>query len=173
MDQLSGLQPSLLAHQQEVLSQGGSSGRSTPSSDSAPGKLFVGGLSWQTTQARALCILYSRHFWDNSYMQDKTISRHKQFLVSCKCFKVSFVLVSLRLFAKRNFFGYHHRDKILMEENPGVTKCSLVQFMSSTSLPLQMCTGDLQPFSIVMHNFAHRCLFSMLISGFLLKHFQL
>ncbi len=24
-------------------------GRSTPSSDSAPGKLFVGGLSWQTT----------------------------------------------------------------------------------------------------------------------------
>ena len=68
MDQLSGLQPSLLAHQQEVLSQGGSSGRSTPSSDSAPGKLFVGGLSWQTTQAWALCILYSRHFWDNSYM---------------------------------------------------------------------------------------------------------
>ena len=54
MDQLSGLQPSLLAHQQEVLSQGGSSGRSTPSSDSAPGKLFVGGLSWQTTQAWAL-----------------------------------------------------------------------------------------------------------------------
>jgi hypothetical protein len=55
MDQLSGLQPSLLAHhqqQQEVLSQGGSSGRSTPSSDSAPGKLFVGGLSWQTTQAQ-------------------------------------------------------------------------------------------------------------------------
>merc|ERR1711878_132125 len=32
-------------------SQNGStgSGRSTPSSDSAPGKLFVGGLSWQTT----------------------------------------------------------------------------------------------------------------------------
>lgn len=30
-------------------SQGGSSGRSTPNSDSAPGKLFVGGLSWQTT----------------------------------------------------------------------------------------------------------------------------
>ena len=27
-----------------------SSGRSTPSSDSAPGKLFVGGLSWQTSQ---------------------------------------------------------------------------------------------------------------------------
>lgn len=54
MDQLSGLQPSLLAHhhQQEVLSQGGSSGRSTPSSDSAPGKLFVGGLSWQTTQEK-------------------------------------------------------------------------------------------------------------------------
>jgi RNA recognition motif-containing protein len=24
-------------------------GRSTPSSDSSPGKLFVGGLSWQTT----------------------------------------------------------------------------------------------------------------------------
>ena len=88
MDQLSGLQPSLLAHQQEVLSQGGSSGRSTPSSDSAPGKLFVGGLSWQTTQARALCILYSRHFWDNSYMKDKTRSRHKQFLVSCECRKL-------------------------------------------------------------------------------------
>lgn len=32
-------------------SQNGStgSGRSTPSSDSSPGKLFVGGLSWQTT----------------------------------------------------------------------------------------------------------------------------
>ena len=28
---------------------GSSSGRSTPSSDSSPGKLFVGGLSWQTT----------------------------------------------------------------------------------------------------------------------------
>jgi len=34
----------------DSLSQGGSSGRSTPSSDSAPGKLFVGGLSWQTNQ---------------------------------------------------------------------------------------------------------------------------
>ena len=34
----------------ESLSQNSStSGRSTPSSDSAPGKLFVGGLSWQTT----------------------------------------------------------------------------------------------------------------------------
>ena len=32
--------------------QGESSGRSTPSSDSAPGKLFVGGLSWQTNQDR-------------------------------------------------------------------------------------------------------------------------
>ena len=31
-------------------SQGDSSGRSTPNSDSAPGKLFVGGLSWQTNQ---------------------------------------------------------------------------------------------------------------------------
>ena len=30
-------------------SQNGSSGRSTPSNDSSPGKLFVGGLSWQTT----------------------------------------------------------------------------------------------------------------------------
>eukprot|EP00096_Caligus_rogercresseyi_P002290 TRINITY_DN14380_c0_g1_i1.p1 TRINITY_DN14380_c0_g1~~TRINITY_DN14380_c0_g1_i1.p1 ORF type:complete len:440 (+),score=130.53 TRINITY_DN14380_c0_g1_i1:79-1398(+) len=30
-------------------STNGSSGRSTPSSDSSPGKLFVGGLSWQTT----------------------------------------------------------------------------------------------------------------------------
>lgn len=28
---------------------GGNSGRTTPSSDSSPGKLFVGGLSWQTT----------------------------------------------------------------------------------------------------------------------------
>ena len=34
------------------LLQGESSGRSTPSSDSAPGKLFVGGLSWQTNQDR-------------------------------------------------------------------------------------------------------------------------
>ena len=34
------------------LLQGESSGRSTPSSDSAPGKLFVGGLSWQTNQER-------------------------------------------------------------------------------------------------------------------------
>ncbi|CAB4065985.1 MSI [Lepeophtheirus salmonis] len=33
----------------EYSSQTGSSGRSTPSSDSSPGKLFVGGLSWQTT----------------------------------------------------------------------------------------------------------------------------
>jgi hypothetical protein len=57
MDQLSGLQPSLLGHQQEVLSQGGSSGRSTPSSDSAPGKLFVGGLSWQTTQAQPVVLV--------------------------------------------------------------------------------------------------------------------
>merc|ERR1712088_803631 len=32
------------------MGQGESSGRSTPSSDSAPGKLFVGGLSWQTSQ---------------------------------------------------------------------------------------------------------------------------
>ena len=32
--------------------QGESSGRSTPNSDSAPGKLFVGGLSWQTNQER-------------------------------------------------------------------------------------------------------------------------
>ena len=32
--------------------QGESSGRSTPNSDSAPGKLFVGGLSWQTNQDR-------------------------------------------------------------------------------------------------------------------------
>jgi len=51
MDQLTGLpltspsQPS-----GELGSQGESSGRSTPSSDSAPGKLFVGGLSWQTSQ---------------------------------------------------------------------------------------------------------------------------
>jgi len=36
----------------DSLSQGGSSGRSTPSSDSAPGKLFVGGLSWQTNQEK-------------------------------------------------------------------------------------------------------------------------
>merc|ERR1719447_1561544 len=34
----------------ELGSQGESSGRPTPSSDSAPGKLFVGGLSWQTSQ---------------------------------------------------------------------------------------------------------------------------
>ena len=39
-----------LSNGTESLSQNGStSGRSTPSSDSAPGKLFVGGLSWQTT----------------------------------------------------------------------------------------------------------------------------
>ena len=39
-----------LSNGTETLSQNGStSGRSTPSSDSAPGKLFVGGLSWQTT----------------------------------------------------------------------------------------------------------------------------
>merc|ERR1719367_2308562 len=36
----------------ELGSQGESSGRSTPSSDSAPGKLFVGGLSWQTSQEK-------------------------------------------------------------------------------------------------------------------------
>jgi RNA-binding protein Musashi len=45
MDGLNGL-----TNGNESLSQNGStSGRSTPSSDSAPGKLFVGGLSWQTT----------------------------------------------------------------------------------------------------------------------------
>ena len=37
---------------QNCFIQGESSGRSTPSSDSAPGKLFVGGLSWQTNQDR-------------------------------------------------------------------------------------------------------------------------
>ncbi len=38
-------------HNGEAGSQNGSSGsgRSTPSSDCSPGKLFVGGLSWQTT----------------------------------------------------------------------------------------------------------------------------
>ena len=35
-----------------IILQGESSGRSTPNSDSAPGKLFVGGLSWQTNQER-------------------------------------------------------------------------------------------------------------------------
>ena len=45
MDQLAGLPLSTSGD-----SQGESSGRSTPNSDSAPGKLFVGGLSWQTNQ---------------------------------------------------------------------------------------------------------------------------
>jgi len=48
MDHLSGM-PSNVAVNGDTGSQGGSSGRSTPNSDSAPGKLFVGGLSWQTT----------------------------------------------------------------------------------------------------------------------------
>jgi len=48
MDHLSGL-PSNGVVNGDNGSQGGSSGRSTPNSDSAPGKLFVGGLSWQTT----------------------------------------------------------------------------------------------------------------------------
>lgn len=55
------LNPDILAHNtqntrytqnSDSISQGGSSGRSTPSSDSAPGKLFVGGLSWQTNQEK-------------------------------------------------------------------------------------------------------------------------
>lgn len=49
MDQLTGL-PLTSPTSGELGSQGESSGRSTPSSDSAPGKLFVGGLSWQTSQ---------------------------------------------------------------------------------------------------------------------------
>lgn len=48
MDQLSGM-PINNVVSGDNGSQGGSSGRSTPNSDSAPGKLFVGGLSWQTT----------------------------------------------------------------------------------------------------------------------------
>lgn len=48
MDQLTGLPLSTGDISQG--SQGDSSGRSTPNSDSAPGKLFVGGLSWQTNQ---------------------------------------------------------------------------------------------------------------------------
>ena len=48
MDHLAGL-PTNGVVNGDTASQGGSSGRSTPSSDSAPGKLFVGGLSWQTT----------------------------------------------------------------------------------------------------------------------------
>ena len=48
MDQLAGLPLSTGDISQG--SQGDSSGRSTPNSDSAPGKLFVGGLSWQTNQ---------------------------------------------------------------------------------------------------------------------------
>jgi RNA-binding protein Musashi len=53
MDQLTGLpltSPAPGPGGGELGSQGESSGRSTPSSDSAPGKLFVGGLSWQTSQ---------------------------------------------------------------------------------------------------------------------------
>ena len=46
MDHLTGLPIS----NGDMGSQGESSGRSTPNSDSAPGKLFVGGLSWQTSQ---------------------------------------------------------------------------------------------------------------------------
>lgn len=44
MDQLAGL-PQLPLSSNDIGSQGESSGRSTPNSDSAPGKLFVGGLS--------------------------------------------------------------------------------------------------------------------------------
>jgi len=51
MDQLAGL-PQLPLSSNDIGSQGESSGRSTPNSDSAPGKLFVGGLSWQTNQER-------------------------------------------------------------------------------------------------------------------------
>lgn len=37
----------------QTLSNGGSSsGRSTPNNDMAPGKLFVGGLSWQTSSEK-------------------------------------------------------------------------------------------------------------------------
>jgi len=52
MDQLTGLPLSSAGAGQELGSQGESSGRSTPNSDSAPGKLFVGGLSWQTSQEK-------------------------------------------------------------------------------------------------------------------------
>ena len=53
MDQLTGLPlTSPNTSTGELGSQGESSGRSTPSSDSAPGKLFVGGLSWQTSQEK-------------------------------------------------------------------------------------------------------------------------
>jgi len=50
MDQLAGLPISPSGG--DMGSQGESSGRSTPSSDSSPGKLFVGGLSWQTSQEK-------------------------------------------------------------------------------------------------------------------------
>merc|ERR550519_1691277 len=50
MDHLAGLPTNGVTVNGDTASQGGSSGRSTPSSDSAPGKLFVGGLSWQTSQ---------------------------------------------------------------------------------------------------------------------------
>jgi RNA-binding protein Musashi len=48
MDHLTSMPPNGLVNGDNG-SQAGSSGRSTPNSDSAPGKLFVGGLSWQTT----------------------------------------------------------------------------------------------------------------------------
>lgn len=51
MDHLAGL-PQIPLSSADIGSQGESSGRSTPNSDSAPGKLFVGGLSWQTNQDR-------------------------------------------------------------------------------------------------------------------------
>lgn len=50
MEQLAGLPLSTSGDLGGPGSQGESSGRSTPNSDSAPGKLFVGGLSWQTNQ---------------------------------------------------------------------------------------------------------------------------
>ena len=50
MEQLAGLPLSTGGDLGGPGSQGESSGRSTPNSDSAPGKLFVGGLSWQTNQ---------------------------------------------------------------------------------------------------------------------------
>ena len=50
MDHLAGLPTNGVTVNGDTASQGGSSGRSPPSSDSAPGKLFVGGLSWQTSQ---------------------------------------------------------------------------------------------------------------------------
>lgn len=50
MEQLAGLPLSTSGDLGGSGSQGESSGRSTPNSDSAPGKLFVGGLSWQTNQ---------------------------------------------------------------------------------------------------------------------------